>query len=165
MTVLVETTRKTPFPFHWRTREISCHDVDEQLAELSSGKNQEVRLKWREIGSSTVCASMAEVAFLERLYILNGKTEIWKYLHDHPFLSPILLDAWSWISKYFAAPLLTLEIVSEPEADYDSQLVLSILTDLKPDVALLALDEFDNDWWLDAITQVQGKLCINLEFE
>ena len=33
-----------------------------------------------------------------------------------------------------------------------------------PDEASGALNQLDEDWWLDAMEKVQDKLCITLEF-
>jgi hypothetical protein len=57
-----------------------------------------------------------------------------------------------------------LEVVTDPEAIDDRQLVAFIRTDLDPMGALASLDQFDRSWWLEASHRSRGKMCIHLEF-
>lgn len=69
----------------------------------------------------------------------------------------------SWDLAMPHSPLF-LEVFTDSEAVNESQLVIFIATNLTPDKAVERLDQLDEDWWLDALEQSQGKLCINLEF-
>ena len=86
------------------------------------------------------------------------------FLNEHSFLSTVLRDARDWLERYFPSNALTLELISDPEAEDDRQLVLSVVSDLSPAESLERLDHFDRNWWLDAMSGAHGKLCINLEF-
>lgn len=119
---------------------------------------------WQEVGASTVHVPQVEIDLLERLYTFRGRPEVLWFLGRYPFLVPLVLEAYSKIGDYFPLSQVFLEVFTDPEGIDEDQLVMFIATDLTPDEAVSRLDEFDEDWWLDALDQAQGKLCINVEF-
>jgi hypothetical protein len=121
-------------------------------------------LTWQEIGASTVRVSQAEIEWLERLYTFRERAEVLAFLERHPFLVSLLLEAYGEIGNYFSDSPIFLEVVTDPEAFDDHQLAVSIATNLDPDEAIDTLEQFDENWWLDALDQAQGKLCIDVEF-
>ncbi len=114
--------------------------------------------------SSIVLIEQIEVRALERLYIFKERLEVLDFVNLHPFLAPLLFEAVGRIDQFFPEPQLSLEVVSDFEFPDSSQLVLSIETILSPDEALKRLDRFDDDWWLDAAREAEGRLCIDVEF-
>ena len=52
----------------------------------------------------------------------------------------------------------------DPEVDGHEDLVASIGTNLRGAAAHETIKRLDQDWWLEAGRQAQGKLCIKLEF-
>ncbi len=89
-----------------------------------------------------------------------------KFLAAHPFLEPLLVETYDKIGNYFGPqPEVVLEVVADPEADDDRELFTFIRTSLPPQEALEKLDQLDENWWLDAGDQADGKLCIHLEFK
>ncbi len=119
---------------------------------------------WQEIGASTVRVSQAEIELLERLYTFRERAEVLWFLERYPFLVSLLLEAYGKIGNHFPYPQVFLEVVTDPEAFDDYQLVIFIATNFAPDEAVGKLEQFDEDWWLDALDRAQGKLCINVEF-
>jgi len=113
----------------------------------------------------TVCASENGLRGLERLYIFKDQAEVSRFLEKYPFLVPLLLEAYGHIALHFPYSQVFLEVVSDPEASSDSQLVAFIATSLAPGEAVNRLDRFDDAWWLDALDRAQGKLCVHLEFQ
>ncbi|MBL7075352.1 TIGR04255 family protein [candidate division KSB1 bacterium] len=101
---------------------------------------------------------------LERLYTFREREEVLWFLERYPFLVSLLLDAYKEIGNYFPYSQVFLEVITDPEATEDSQLVIFIATNLAPDKADDRLERFDEDWWLDALDRAQGKLCIDMEF-
>jgi hypothetical protein len=59
---------------------------------------------------------------------------------------------------------LALEVIADPDSMDDQQLVLFVVLQLTPAEAFAKLQRFDNEWWLDAMDEAQGHLCISLEF-
>ena len=103
-------------------------------------------------------------AEFERLYQLRGRAEVVAFVAEHPFLTPLLAEAYRQIESYFPQSQAFLEVVADKEAPDDRELVASVVTGLSPAEALPTLDRFDEGWWLDASGRAQGKLCITLEF-
>lgn len=120
---------------------------------------------WQEVGASTVRVPQAVIQWLERLYTFREREEVLWFLESYPFLASLLLEAYDNIGNYFPYTQVFLEVVSDPEATNDYQLVSSIATNLDPGEVIDRLEQFDEDWWLDALDRAQGKLCINVEFQ
>jgi hypothetical protein len=78
---------------------------------------------------------------------------------------PLLREAYTHIRKYFLSSKLFLEVVADPEAKDEEQLVVFIAANHDPDEASEALNRLDEDWWLDAMERAQDKLSITLEFQ
>jgi hypothetical protein len=101
---------------------------------------------------------------IESLFSVRDRIEVLEFLDEHPFLSRILREARHHLERYFPILDLVLEVICDPEAEDDKQLVLSVVSELNPTESLERLGQFDREWWLDAMHGVQNKLCINLEF-
>lgn len=119
---------------------------------------------WQAIGASTVRVPQAEIELLNRWYTLRERAEVLWFLERYPFLVSLLLEAYGKIGDYFPYSQMFLEVVTDPEAINDHQLVIFIATNFDPDEADDRFERFDEDWWLDALDWAQGMLCINLEF-
>ena len=109
-------------------------------------------------------AATNDVEELERWYSLRKPVEVKRFLSDHAFLLPILVAAYDTIVSYFAPLHLALEVITEPESSDDQQLVLFVVVQLTSAEAFATLQRFDNEWWLDAMDEARGSLCISLEF-
>ena len=120
--------------------------------------------RWQDIGTSTVRAHQAEILLLERFYSFRERSDVLGFLERCPFLVSLLLEAYRKIREYFPYSRIFLEVVTDPEAVGDSQLVVFIATNFDPDKADRRFERFDEDWWLDALYRAQGMLCMNLEF-
>lgn len=55
-------------------------------------------------------------------------------------------------------------MIADSDSMDDRQLVLFVVLQLTPAEAFAKLQRFDNEWWLDAMDEAQGHLCISLEF-
>jgi hypothetical protein len=125
----------------------------------------EVTRIWQEMGAPTVRTLDFETRSLERLYTFRRRAEVSQFLEKHPFLVPLLLEAYSEFGNYFGPyPQVFLEVVTDPEAADDRQLFAFISTRLSPDEALDRLEQFDKSWWLSALDRAEGNLCIHVEF-
>lgn len=97
-------------------------------------------------------------------YAVRGPLQVTSFLLRYPSLTGIVAEAQSRIAEHFPQADLILEVRSDPEVTRE-QLFIFIRTDLTPDDALDSLELLEDDWWLDALPEVAGRLCINLEFE
>lgn len=105
--------------------------------------------------------------FLRRRgYTSQKPEEVLEFLSRHSSLLKILDEAQEQIQSHFDKGVcnLTLDLVKDPEAESDEELIVFIRTDLPIHDALKRLDKLDDNWWLEAGSRVQGNLGINLEF-
>ena len=99
----------------------------------------------------------------EKYVFRNDPREIWSFLKQYPSLAPVLVEAHRNLMKYFPNnPQVFLSIDIDPE-DRSTELIASVASDLDVDESVDTLNAFDRGWWLDRLSQSQGKLCITLE--
>jgi hypothetical protein len=79
-------------------------------------------------------------------------------------LVPLLDAAYDITTRYFAPLSLALEVIADPDSADDQQMVLFVVLKGTPTEAFAKLQRFDEEWWLDAMDEAKGKLCISLEF-
>ena len=102
---------------------------------------------------------------LEEIYSLRDAAAVRRFLQACPQLIELLLEAHVYLQEYFGPdPQVTLEVVSDPEAESMDELFAYILTSLPVDEALARLDKLDEEWFLDQLDRVDGQLNFNLEF-
>jgi hypothetical protein len=88
-----------------------------------------------------------------------------RFLERYPFLVPLLIEAYRNIQRCFPLSLVYLTVISDPEEFGTDQLTAFIATNLEPERAIDALNNFDKTWWLKAVKRTQGKFCVTLEFQ
>ena len=125
--------------------------------------NLEVKGALEKHDNLTLASSVIESQSLEQLYAFRKPTETLHFLEANPFLVPLLQEAYANIRKYFPYSEIFLEVVTDPEA-FEKQLVVFISVEQNPEEASQALDQLDENWWLDAMERAEDKLCITLEF-
>ncbi len=117
------------------------------------------------IGTSSVRTSQTGIEMLEPLYAFRERASVFRFIEKYPFLSLLLREAYDKLRNYFPHSHLFLEVVTDPESINGGQLAIFIATQFASDKAIDRLDQFDADWWLDALDRAQGKLCIDVEFQ
>lgn len=102
---------------------------------------------------------------IEEIYSLRDPATAWRFLHTHPQLIEVLLEAHVYLQKYFGPdPQVALAVVSDPEVEGMEELFAYILTPLPVDEALARLNRLDEEWFLDQLNRVGGRFNFNLEF-
>jgi hypothetical protein len=121
---------------------------------------------WQEPGRSLIQSFEAQFSLLEQHYTFRRRNQVIKFLETHPFLAPLILEAYERILAYFGPSVKTtvLEVVSDPEAEGYDELFILIQTNLTPDEALARLRRLDQEWWLDASVGTQCLLNIDVEY-
>lgn len=121
---------------------------------------------WQEeIEVSTVRSLELQVSWVKQFYAFRRSQEVSRFLQAHPFLVPLLLEAYGEIDQYFGpSPDVVLEVITDPESENDRELFALVQTELSPDDALHRLDRFDQEWWLDASPQACCLLNIDVEY-
>ena len=105
-----------------------------------------------------------ELTLLSRLYNIRRESEVFEFLEDKPSLIPLVVEAHERIRDYFGSSTeLVLEVITDPEATEDYELVIFVRTNLSPDDAFSKLEQLDEEWWLDASSEIREKLCIHME--
>lgn len=102
---------------------------------------------------------------LERLYSFREPIQVRTFLSEHAFLLPLLDAAHDITMRYFAPLSLSVEVIADPDSADDQQLVLFVVLQDTPAKAFEKLQRFDDEWWLDAMDEAKGRLCISLEFQ
>ena len=110
-------------------------------------------------------ADLPALALIERMYILRNSQTVTSFLEQHPFLVSLLGETHQKIQDYFPQAPVFLEVVSDPEAVHDLQLVASVGTDLAVDTAFDKLKQFDHEWFLGVLDQARGVFYVNVEFQ
>lgn len=96
-------------------------------------------------------------------YAFRGAEEVAGFLKTYPFLVPLLLEARPVIARHFGAETpVRLRVVYDRETgdEKDTQLVVSIVTDLQPEAADATEDRFRREWWLTNLRRAQDRLII-----
>lgn len=114
--------------------------------------------------TSTGGISLDPSDFLELLYTFRDGMNVRAFLDRYPFLVSLLLEASPKINKYFPDKELALQVIIDPEAEKDKQLMVLIIETSSPDDVYEQLERFDNEWWIGAVNRAKGKLCIDVEF-
>lgn len=110
-------------------------------------------------------AATNDLEDLERLYSFRQPIQVRTFLGEHAFLAPLLDAAYDIATRYFAPLSLALEVIADPDTADDQQLVLFVVLQGTPAEAFEKLQRFDDEWWLDAMDEAKGRLCISLEFQ
>ena len=95
------------------------------------------------------------------LYHIQEPEKVQNFLEENKFLVPLLLTAYTHIQEHFPGSAVRLKMDEEDQ----SQLIASIITNRSPDDAFQRLEQFDEQWWLDALDKAEMKLTISVEFE
>lgn len=106
-----------------------------------------------------------ELRDLQRFYTLRRASEVREFLINNSFLFSLLREAYEQVRNYFGqSAQITLEVVTDPEATEDQELVVFIRTHFSPHKAFEKLEQFDEEWWLHTPLSARKKLCITVEF-
>ena len=92
------------------------------------------------------------------------KKDIARFLAEHNFLVPLVLEALANLRQTFgegAVPVLSLVI--DPEDEDFEELFISIITDKPTDEALDLLDQFDEEWFVDVLPETKNRLNVTIE--
>ena len=102
----------------------------------------------------------------ERLFDIRDKKNVESYLKENPSLVGTLLEVKEKIKKYFPEEALALDVTVDPHGHSETkQLIVYVVTDRSAIDAHNRLEEFDNNWWLQQLTEI-GPLCsVEIEFQ
>jgi hypothetical protein len=102
---------------------------------------------------------------LSWIYEFRDFRAITSFLRQNSRLLPLLLEVYGQVRLRFGSDSrLALERFTDPEADSDHGLVVIIGVNLTPEQAQKAMDDFDMEWWLDALPRAEHRLTIVVEY-
>ncbi len=105
------------------------------------------------------------IRLISWLYQFRDFQAVASFLRKNPKLIPLLVEAYGQICLRFGSQhSLALELFSDPEATSDEGLVATVRVHMSPEQAGKLMDEFDLEWWLDALPRADHKLTIALEY-
>lgn len=118
---------------------------------------------WQIAGASLAYVSPEELDSVKQLYLIRESAKVISFLHKHPFLISMLVEAYLKAQSFFPNSEIALQIVSDQEEDYQ-KLFAFILTQEPVNDALARLDKFDDEWFLDQPEHIRCAFNLNLEF-
>src|SRR5829696_1754005 len=119
---------------------------------------------WRGSVGSTALEQEKSIGSLASLYTFRDHVQVTNFLREAPFLVNLLAEAYEAIQRYFDSDAqVTLEVFTDPEAEDSQQLVAFIHIDLPLQEEVDLLENFYDEWWLDVVPAVRGKLHIDVE--
>ena len=100
-------------------------------------------------------------------YMLRDGGDVRAFLVENPSLTSLLLEAIPHISAVFGDDSeVVLQLITDPEHSTKHVILFAnILTSLSAEEALVLLDVFDEQWFLDHIHRARGRLTFSLEFK
>jgi hypothetical protein len=101
---------------------------------------------------------------IESRYSLGLRSEVLRFVWEHAYLQPLLVEAHQHIRECFPTAELVLDLLHDREVDGWEELAILIRTDLAVEEAGAALDRLDEAWWLDRLPDARGELSIDLQF-
>lgn len=102
---------------------------------------------------------------IEQICSLRDGMAVRRFLYSHQELVDVLLEAHAYLEGLFGPdPLVTLEVVNDPEVEGVDELFAYIFTSLSVDEALVRLKRLDNEWFLDQLDRVGDWFDFNLRF-
>ncbi len=154
-----------PFPRIY----VTIHEQETHISDWTRylpDRGEERTMVYQIADTAELSAIDSEFQELSRFYSFRNPAEVFSFLQTHPFLTPLLLEAYPQIEERFGPnPEVVLEVITDPEAADDQELFAFIRTDLAPEEALEKLHQLDENWWLDEADRANGKLCIHVEFQ
>ncbi len=101
---------------------------------------------------------------LEQAYVFKDEYTVRAFIEKNPSLISILKEIYANILRYFPQSQIRLNIFSDPDITGSDELAATVITSMSPEEALEKLNQFDENWWLDAMSSINGKISINVEF-
>src|SRR5947208_1330810 len=88
---------------------------------------------------------------LTQLYTIPDQPAVFVFLASHPFLAPLLIEAYPHIRTEFGQATLFLEVFVDPEAADHERLMVVISPLCEPEAAVDRHRKLRQNWWLDAM--------------
>ncbi len=101
---------------------------------------------------------------LAQWYILDAAGEAAVFLDTHPALTPLLLEGYPVVKKYFPQSRIALRVTCDPDALEWCELLAAIDPGCLPPEALDRYEQFKQNWWLAARHRTGQSLVIIVQY-
>lgn len=127
---------------------------------------------WQEREGKAFYLFIGRLHLLEQQFTLREREEFLQTLEKHPHLGLYLLEIHRHIAPYFPGAQFFLRAAIDPEIEDDREsadepinVVISVVTRIRPREALDRLRQFYKDWWLNSpnLAGLKEKISFNLE--
>jgi hypothetical protein len=107
--------------------------------------------------------STMNAAAIAGIYRLPGRLEVNRFLHNHPQVVPLLIEASPHLERIFSSRAeLELGVLTDMESS-TAELYAIIRTGDAPDAAFSKLAEFDRSWWLNELPRADSLLIFTVD--
>ena len=154
----------------------SLQETAQESLEMASSivlaKMFENKYSWQEKKATRFLLFVGWLRLLEQRYTFRERDEVVQLLEKYPLLDLLLIEIHRQIVPYFPGAQFFLQAITDPEAADDLEasgdsenLVISIVTHMRPREALDRLKQFYRDWWLKTPdrAKIKEKISFNLE--
>lgn len=98
-------------------------------------------------------------------YQVRDRLNVQRFLREHSFLVPMLVETIPNIREYFPNAQIRLELFQDPEAEaVFEHLFIKVATDLQLKEARDAFKKLQTEWWLSKLPKARGHLTIGLAY-
>ncbi len=133
----------------------------------ADGSSEKATMSRSSQNPSTALVDPLQLREIEHLYGITDYQQIRRFLAEHAFLPPLIIEVFDDISTYFPGARCALQVVHDPDEEIPGAadiVVIYIATELDPARALDRFDALERAWWPRARARDHGKLCLNLTF-
>ena len=121
---------------------------------------------WNNYGVLQDIFKTTRVNKLEALYSFRNASAVRQFLEAHPNLIELLLEAYRYLQKHFGSiPQIVLELVTYPDETAYDELVAWIQSEDRVPEGLEKLEKFEDEWFLDHLTEIGNSFNFNIEFK
>lgn len=162
---------------NWHKNMLSLNEAIEDSLEISASlvlaKLLSTRQSWQGIKAASFLFFTGLLPLLEQRFTLRERDEVLSLLQKYPLLSLYLLEIYEQIGTYFPHAHFFLEAIREPETMSDDleigtsndNLIISVVTRIRPHQAVENLKQFYKNWWLSAPDKANIKEMISFNLE
>jgi len=116
------------------------------------------------MSSAYQVAPLTDREQLAHWYTLDGDGAAAAFLDAHPGLTPLLLEAYPIVKKYFPQSGIALRVTCDPAALEWCELLVAIDPGCPPTEALDRYEQFKQSWWLAARRRAGKSLMIIVQY-
>ncbi len=116
------------------------------------------------MSSAYQVAPLTDREQLAQWYTLDAAGAATAFLDTHPFLTPLLIEAYPVLVQHFPQGRLFLRVSRDLEDPTWCELVAAINPGCEPTEALERWERFKHDWWLANMDRDQGLFFFHIDY-